>query len=122
MRVGNLAIRWHYEQRRAKSRNGKAEHTQDRDVTECVIVDMNSHDILAKASVSCYYKDAPDKEVGREAALAKVLQTMIPGAPEEKPTPLFGKKVRAEVWEAYRLMTKVPRWIPGRKRKPAAQA
>lgn len=50
-------------------------------------------------------KDHFDKEVGRRIALTRALQNLNPEG-----SPGIRREFNKQVWEAYRNLTKVPRW------------
>lgn len=69
-----------------------------KEVTVAQIFDKDEK-LLTRAKVSRYSSDRPSKKEGMKKAFAKALTgSKIP------------KKKRAEFWEGFRTMTKVPRW------------
>jgi len=84
MKVGDLNIKWRY----TKTEEGE-------EVTICQLVEDGEVTLAETATRS--KNDRYDKETGRKLSLTRVLK-------------FLNKKVRKEVWEKYRTMTKKPRW------------
>jgi len=97
MKVGDLVIKWLY------SKEGKYIEKEDMTVeverTDCVIQHAETEKVLGQSATWCSPYDVYNKEKGRRIALQRALLS----------GPL-NKATRSEVWEAYRTLTKVPRW------------
>lgn len=69
--------------------------------------------IITNATARCSHKDRFDKEKGRRISLDKALRSPRMKTFLRSDGPLNEdqqRKFRAQIWEAYRTMTKVPRW------------
>lgn len=83
-------------------------------VTMCMIEDMDNN-FIAGGNTTCGENDQFCRETGRRKSLARALK--------KASIKLFiihekQKIWRAEVWEAYRTMTKVPRWTLKKHKNP----
>ena len=65
--------------------------------TTCVI--YNNQQKISDSTIRRHFKDSPCRDKARRYSLAKALMNLP-------------KEMRTEAWEAYRTMTKVPRWSP----------
>jgi hypothetical protein len=76
--------------------------------TECFIVTKDTNEILAHSWVQPHVTDKYDKEKGRKLTLTKALKqfTLF----EERAEAGSGRKLRAKIWEAYRIMSSTPKW------------
>ena len=76
----------------------------------CIIqgIDISNEKVfmLLSKAAHCGKKDSFCKETGRRVSLAKAL--LIYEA--DSSAKLFSREFRTKVWEAYRTLTKVPRW------------
>jgi hypothetical protein len=91
MKVRNLIIYFGYE-------FGKPSPVSKnlRDVTSCT-VENDAKKKVGYGEVSKSKDDRPNQEVARRKALTKAISN-------------FPRDLRSEIWEAYRTLTKVPRW------------
>ena len=92
MVVNDLTVKWFYSKVDAVIDNRLTS-----DKIQCVI--ENDTNPIGVGVSLCSPNDTYDKEFGRKLALTRAV------AASELPW-----KVRASIWEAYRNMTKVPRW------------
>ena len=83
MKTKDYIIRWH--------------HLPQSRVSVCQI--SNTTRLLKEGIAYCAPTDSFDKNKGRRVSLARALKALN-----------LPKEVRMEFWEAYREMTKVPRW------------
>lgn len=74
-----------------------------REETLCLIRDGNAprspdtvQPVITQASVRCFHKDTPNREVARKRALAKVLEYLYPAGLSHD-----GKERRRLFWKAY---------------------
>ncbi len=80
---------------------------QAREVTHCLIRDIsappdtNEAPIIAEAGVVRYYKDPPNRELARKAALAKALEELDRVLPLPNLIHGIAKERRKLFWEAY---------------------
>jgi hypothetical protein len=90
MKVQNLTIYWGYEEKPSPvSKN-------IRNVTMC-IVENDLKEKVCYGEVSKSGEDTPNREIARRKALTKAISKLP-------------RNLRAEIWEAYRTLPKVPRW------------
>ncbi|MFW5794643.1 MAG: hypothetical protein ACOCV1_04075 [Bacillota bacterium] len=70
---------------------------EDHKASYCIIETPDGE--VYKGVAKLHYKDTFCKDKGRKESMKRALRKAG-----------FSKEQRAEVWEAYRLMTKEPRW------------
>lgn len=80
--------------------------------TTCQIDTVETDKLIAIGEVRLSSKDQYDKAKGRKAALKEALcsesfKVYLPIASSDK---IELKKYRRKIWEAYRNMTRIPRW------------
>jgi hypothetical protein len=85
--------------------------------TTCYVL-TEKGDYIASASASCSYKDQFEKEKGRKSSLKRALsstkfseyhfQNKYKSSETDKIYPF--RIFRKQIWEAYRTMTKIPKW------------
>ena len=71
----------------------------DGDATECQIKAEDSEDVITFGIANRAHCDLFDRNIGRKLSLARALKGTS-----------FDKAARAAFWDAYRVMTKEPRW------------
>ena len=104
MKAGNITVKWHYEPINVAIKGIPPKLSQESKLetvrTLCVI-EINIGEFLMgfSGSASCSKKDNFSRDKGRKVSLTRALGD----------APLT-KEQRKEVWEAYRTMTKFPRW------------
>lgn len=87
MKVGNILVSWRYEGRKTYC------------VVKSAIKEGDIHPEIGCSYVKRMKSDPHDKEKARRLSMAKTLIALnIP------------RTQRKEVWETYRLSTKIPRW------------
>lgn len=79
--------------------------------TRCYIEDYNQI-VLASSIIRKDSRDKYDKEKARRLTLKIVLLNYFPSLNKitQKEESYRNHKIRTEIWEAYRMMTKIPRW------------
>lgn len=92
MKVNGITAKWYY-----SKVDAVIDNTLTSDVVKCVIV--RSQQAVCVGTALCSPNDAYDKEFGRKLSLTRAVE--ISG---------FSKELKTAIWEAYRNMTKVPRW------------
>lgn len=98
MKVDGYLFHWEYLGIRV-SANGVAPNVVMCNVTEGPIDGGDEEPIIAVGTAKVSHKDAYDKDKGRRISLARAMKKAG-----------FDRVLRTRVWEAYRTMTKVPRW------------
>ncbi len=67
--------------------------------TECLIGVVNGSSIIGKATATCSKEDNFSYDIGRKVSLARCMNFCS-----------FKKKIRKEIWDAYRDMVEGGRW------------
>lgn len=83
-------------------------HLKDTRTSECDIYDndcKNDDKCVAIGEAKLYHKDTFDQDKGRRVTLHRALQKLFPNSADGS-----HKQKRNQFWEAYRTMTKQPRW------------
>ncbi len=76
-------------------------HTPKKRRTECFVTAEGTKGPVTTlmGTTRCHSRDVYSKETGRRASLTQALKNMM-----------FGRVERTEVWEAYRTLSKDPKW------------
>jgi hypothetical protein len=94
-----LKVKWDYEfgRREIQSKYGKLKRIKA--IIHCAIA-TKEDEYLVSGEAFLSETDNFNKDLGRKLSLKKALQQLFPN----------NKVARACFWEAYRLMTPIPRW------------
>jgi hypothetical protein len=92
MNVGNITVKWSYDEVDAIIDSSLVSIE-----TECSI--LKNDEFVSYGIALCSPNDTYDKEFGRKLSMSRALLKSD-----------LTKEERSVVWEAYRTMTKTPRW------------
>ena len=92
MIVNGIQVKWYY-----SVVDAEIDATLTSEKVRCVIVTDDS--IIGAGSALCSPKDTYDKDFGRKLSLTRAVKNSK-----------LTKEVKTSIWNAYKNMTKVPRW------------
>ncbi len=91
MEVGEYYVKWQYTNKEVLKKEKKINCVN----TKCLI--FANKILLYSANTVCSPNDIDNKDTARKISLQRAIK-------------LFGKDTRIKFWEAYRVMTKTPKW------------